>query len=914
MKLKCKNTARLAVTAGLCASMALAGLPLDAIAEELVPASESSISTTDADIVSIEPATVSAERPATEESVTYDGYVVDEQGNVEISNASGLKHLAEVVNGGDSLQGKTVRLASDIDLNNEAWEPIGNAEAHSFNGVFDGAGHVISNLLVEGAVNTSASNACHGLFGRTANGEIKNLTVTNARVTGGLGVGAIVGRPYTSKMTNLTLTGDVQVSGYAYVGGMLGRNAYADLTDLKVDVKPGSRVEAQSKDSMTYVGGVVGFMGEGGIKVTNATSNISVYGSTAGIGGISGNIHYGNTFTGCSVSGGAEVKMTAANPKYHPFDTMQIGGIAGLWVNSNNADCHISDCSFDGSLSATSRTGEDYTSVIAGNDIAGGLWQTGEKGSGSLTIVDGDATTVVPGGVKEAQDVFSNITDGSTIKLSCDVTANVVIPEGVSVTIDLNGFTLSGGTVSGKPAITNNGTVVIRDSSAASTGRVIREDNGAPSYYVIDNEGTMTIESGTIYNNAGDYKVGSSLICNGGKKTAVLNIKGGTLEQEKFIVVKNDDYGTLHMTGGVIKTSAGKEIDGKVYTPSGVQNWGQATLTGGVVNGAIWTSSWSDDLAAPKTVISGDFELNGDVIVKRAEGYPGGAAPEVSIEGGSLNVTEWNIQEDDAEIKVSGGTFEGEPPADEYIVPGSGLQKDENGNYVTVGAKLVFTEAVQDGVFSYDVKGDAKPITETDLLKLVGMNVEDSGYTVSVDDANLAELNKAIGANDTSKTFTFKFTVKKDGASDSKVEPLVLTVKLVDTAAPDPVQEITVTFDDGIGGKTQVAVKPGELLAEPEAPAKDGWRFVGWFKAKAADGTLSEQWDFAEDVATEDMTLYGGWVKADEPGKPADPEKKPTNALPQTGDDSMLPIAVAGIAGAAAVAAGVVVTKRRKAK
>lgn len=912
MKLKCKNTARLAVTAGLCASMALTGLPLAAIAEELVPASESSISATDADIASTEPAAVSAAQSAAEESATYGGYTVDEQGDVEISTASGLKHLAEVVNGGDSLQGKTVRLVSDIDLNNEAWEPIGNTEARSFNGVFDGAGHVISNLLVEGAVNTSASNAYHGLFGCTANGEIKNLTVANARVTGGLGVGAIVGRPHTSKMTNLTITGDVQVSGYAYVGGMLGRNAYADLADLKVDVEPGSRVEAQSKDSMSYVGGVVGFMGEGDIKVTNATSNISVYGSTAGIGGISGNIHYGNTFTGCSVSGGAEVKMTAANPKYHPFDTMQIGGIAGLWVNSNDAGCRISDCSFDGSLSATSRTGDDYTSFIAGNDIAGGLWQSGEKGSGSLTIVDGDATTIVPGGVKEVQDIFSNITDGSTIKLSCDVTANVVIPDGVSVTIDLNGFTLSGGTVSGRAAITNNGTVVIRDSSVAGTGRIIREDNGTPSYYVIDNEGTMTIESGTVYNNAGDYKVGSSLVCNGGKKTAVLNIKGGTLEQEKFIVVKNDDYGTLNMTGGVIKTSAGKEIDGTAYTPSGIQNYGQANLSGGTVNGAIWTSSWSDDLAAPKTVISGDFELNGDVIVKRAEGYPGGAAPEVFIEGGSLNVTEWNIQEDDADIKVSGGTFEGEPPADEYIVPGSGLQKDENGNLLVVDAKLVFTEAVRDGVYVYDMKGDAKPITEADLLALVRMNVEDSGYTVVVDDAQLAELNRAIGAKDTSRAYFFEFGAEKAGAPDSKVEPLALTVRLVDTsAAPDPVEKVTITFDDGLGGTSTQTVEKGSKLSRPADPAHDGWKFVGWFAAKDADGALSDKWDFDADVATEDMTLYGGWVRADEFGEPG---KKPANKLPQTGDDSMLPIAVAGIAGASAVAAGVVATKRRKAK
>ena len=128
------------------------------------------------------------------------------------------------------------------------------------------------------------------------------------------------------------------------------------------------------------------------------------------------------------------------------------------------------------------------------------------------------------------------------------MTESVVIPADKTITLDLAGHTLSGGTAKGKAAITNNGALTIKDSSEDGSGRIIREDNGQPSYYVIDNQGTMTVESGTVYNNSGDYKSGSSLVRNGGvKNEAVLNIKGGTFEQEKFIVIKNDDYGILNM-------------------------------------------------------------------------------------------------------------------------------------------------------------------------------------------------------------------------------------------------------------------------------------------------------------------------------------------------------------------------------
>ena len=62
-----------------------------------------------------------------------------------------------------------------------------------------------------------------------------------------MNVGVVAGTPYTSKYTNLTLTGSIQVEGYAYVGGMLGKNAYAPLTDLTINASQGSYVKADSE-------------------------------------------------------------------------------------------------------------------------------------------------------------------------------------------------------------------------------------------------------------------------------------------------------------------------------------------------------------------------------------------------------------------------------------------------------------------------------------------------------------------------------------------------------------------------------------------------------------------------------------------------------------------------------------------
>ena len=321
------------------------------------------------------------------ESIEEPSQAVDETGapiadTYVVDQPSELAWLAAAVNGtlpatraavaADSFSGKTFVLTTDLNLNGEAWTPIGTS-SNPFKGVFDGGNHIISNLCVDGGTSSN-----QGLFGYTTDGEIKNIIVENAIVKGRLNIGVVAGTPYTSKYTNITVRGHVEVNGMAYVGGVGGKNAYADWTNITVNVDETSYVKANSIENgtayRTYVGGVVGFNGEGGHSFTNITSNINVEGSTCDVGGLFGIAHYNNKFENCSCSG--NVTIYAAE---EVEEAQEIGGIAGVWHNENGTSVVFANCVFEGALT---------TNVEGVNFCYGGLVGKAysETGTGKLLL------------------------------------------------------------------------------------------------------------------------------------------------------------------------------------------------------------------------------------------------------------------------------------------------------------------------------------------------------------------------------------------------------------------------------------------------------------------------------------------------------------------------------------------------
>ena len=267
---------------------------------------------------------------------------------------------------------------------------------------------------------------------------------------------------------------------------------------------------------------------------------------------------------------------------------------------------------------------------------------------------------------KTLPEAIAAAQDGDTITLLKDVDENVTIPAGKSITLDLNGKTINGGTGTSSAAITNYGTVTITDSSTEKAGTIKRSDigtEGETSYYVIRNLGKMTITTANVINNSGYAKtnpsgsmVGSSLICNGdGDAPATLTINGGAFEQQNFIVVKNGSFGILNVNGGKFTSKH-----------SAIQNWYKADIKGGEINGQLWTDAWQEGSSVGETKIGGTAKFTGEILMD----ITGSVKPTLEISGGEMIVSNWRITlaaaDKGAKPVVTGGNFS-QPVKREYL-------------------------------------------------------------------------------------------------------------------------------------------------------------------------------------------------------------------------------------------------------
>lgn len=308
-------------------------------------------------------------------------------------------------------------------------------------------------------------------------------------------------------------------------------------------------------------------------------------------------------------------------------------------------------------------------------------WKAGDATADKIVLKTVEAVASV--GSKQygsLQAAIDAATAGQTVILLTNVNENVEIAKEKNLTLDLNGKTLSGGTGTAKAALSNLGTITIQDTSAAKTGTIKRDDTGTvgeTSYYVIRNQGTMTIESGIVINNSGYKKanptgsmVGSSLICNGDcNEGGTLTIKGGTFTQNNFIAIKNGALGVLHVSGGTITSNH-----------SAIQNWFKADITGGEIKGQLWTDAYKADESVGQTTIGGDAKFTGEIVMDIA----GSVAPTLAINGGNLNVTNWRITSAAASVgakpSVSGGTFSS-AVKEEYCATGYIPTANADGTY-----------------------------------------------------------------------------------------------------------------------------------------------------------------------------------------------------------------------------------------
>ena len=584
----------------------------------------------------------------------------------------------------------------------------------------------------------------------------KTLTNTNAgkatiSVTGG----------------TVTVKNGTVIGGASYYNIEVTKNSNADLILENVTATAGNTGSSMidnwgtlTINSGSYTGGMNTVKSEEGstLVINNGTFTCD-YGKkwsyTATI------LVYGDT----TINGGTFIQKTTNTSSY--AKVVMTGIVEGYEAITRVTDGTFTNEKLSGIFYAYGKATSDNFEVSGGTfnkSISDGYCADGfiptKNADGTYGVKEGKYVAAV--GSKKYEtlaDAIRLAAKGKTVTLLADVTENVIIKAEKDMILELNGHTLSGGTTAGKAALTNYGKLTINDSSEAQTGTIKREDENTGGYYVIDNKGTMTINGGNVINNSSTK--GSSLIRNGGAEDddayPTLNITGGTFTQLNFIAIKNDALSRLNVSGGKITSNA-----------SAIQNWYEATITGGEINGQLWTDAfaWNGGESTGNTTISENAKFNGEIVM-----YITGenVVPKLNISGGDLNITNWRITPAASAVgakpAVSGGTFSTAVP-EAYCADGFIPTRNEDGTY---GVEVDTSVAEVNGVKYKTLQAaiDAAPRKATvKLLADTKENVTISTPYVTLD-LNGHTLNGSTGERKPALTITARVTVMDSSAAQT---------------------------------------------------------------------------------------------------------------------------------------------------
>ena len=466
-----------------------------------------------------------------------------------------------------------------------------------------------------------------------------------------------------------------------------------------------------------------------------------------------------------------------------------LGDTNGKITGSYLAEDAVVALAADGSFTA-------YPSSDAVPAGAGTVYTTDAEGKTVATVYSEEALVAAVTGDSEFADNNYDV-----VRLGKSLTQSIEVPQGRTLTLDLNGFTLTN--TAGQHTIINNGTLTVIgngtvDNVSNGHGALVNygtatllggtytrsaeagTDSGPNenSWYVIDNnKGMLTICAGATVSSSSAW---SSMIRNvgGADRDATLLIKGGAFKGG-LNTVKNDDYGMLTIQGGEFSNAAQHVI----------MNWSTAVIEGGTftpsdeASSAVWSGTWylpeDAGFVQGKTVIKGGT-FNGAISEGVGEGAP-------------------NQTSDGVDYDVSGGTFT-QPVDEEYFADGFELSLGADGSYTVVETEKTVATITR-GEYTYWFES----------LDAAFAAAEDGDTVVLLGDVNLTEaltIDKnvtidlagyTIGAEGTAANITADVTIEssEDGGAivytgDGADHGLVVTKNATLT-----IEGVVVNYADG---------------------------------------------------------------------------------------------------------------------
>ena len=685
----------------------------------------------------------------------------------EAGNGDTLKKLFTDVKAGESGSGNvTVTIDKDYNLTGYNWTAL-TVDGYNGAGIVtvEGNNHTITGL------NTSLFA---GGFAGTSGIVIKDLTLDNVSIedtTNEQGIGAFINNVDSMpkiELNNCHLTDStIPSTGGARVGGLIGwTSGYNKKDDGPVDTYitvTNCSVENTKITAKGSVGGIIGHAG----------ANPATY-----------HTFTNNTVTGCTLhstdDGGWRVGVVVG--------TVNVGEVA---LNNTTESGNT--------VTQTGKTAPAGQSNLYGRFVPG---TTGKLVIDSTAVFDSSIVAVVDNkGYKTLADAVAAAQGGATVKLLKDVTEDVVIPADKTITLDLNGKTLTNSagdtitvalgaklTIEGKgtvdnvtharAAVFNNGEVVLNGGTfvRSKENGINAENSGGNSWYTLLNHGTMTINDGTTVLQNGHF---SSMVETGYARVSASNdqrrgyVVGTNAEHPSMTInggmftgglntVKNDDNGTIEIKGGTFTN----------YTQAAFQNHHIATITGGTFDGvnvyAILNCGTTCDQDTDNdkhqlTITGGNF--NGKI-------YKGGDSKD--------GKTHYDI----GSISISGGYFTTDPSAyvaSDYV---AGTSDVSGYSYKVVAKTNTGSVEVKPDVADPEVKVDkipqkdqetVKAAAETVFAPTLGAAAVDEAQKINEDKAN--ELLKDVNVGDGVKKLYVQSSLKVEPtAYDETTKTLALEI------------------------------------------------------------------------------------------------------------------------------------------
>ncbi|MBQ7247246.1 MAG: hypothetical protein IJS22_04050, partial [Lachnospiraceae bacterium] len=156
----------------------------------------------------------------------------------------------------DSFAGKTVKLGADINMN-PGWTAGSKAPENGFTpienfaGTFDGQGHTLSGVYVDGGSGTGV-----GLIKALRGGTVKDLKLTNSYIKGsGVDIAAVAGQSYGGTFERVYTDAVIETASSAGIGGILG-TARGENTVTMRECQFDGRIKCTVEESGGRLGGL----------------------------------------------------------------------------------------------------------------------------------------------------------------------------------------------------------------------------------------------------------------------------------------------------------------------------------------------------------------------------------------------------------------------------------------------------------------------------------------------------------------------------------------------------------------------------------------------------------------------------------------------------------------------------------